>query len=72
MKPVSERAARHWFQMYRFGVMYLCDEPRIERPQILEDGALKTAMQKDKCQTCFDIPNASRFLMKDSDFTCAV
>ncbi|GFW42196.1 histone-lysine N-methyltransferase SETMAR [Trichonephila clavipes] len=52
---VNERTARHWFQKFRSGDLYLCDKARAGRPQALDDEALQAAIEEDSSQTCGEL-----------------
>lgn len=52
---VSECTARHWFQKFRSGDLFLCDESCSSQSQVLDDEALKAAMQEDNSQTCGEL-----------------
>jgi len=49
---VNERTAIHWFQKFRLGDVSLADEPRSGRPHVLDDEALKAAIEEDSGLTC--------------------
>lgn len=67
---VNERIARHWLQKFRSGNLSLCDEPRSDQAQVLDDEALKVAIEEDNSQTCGEL--AERFQVSDETvrFTC--
>lgn len=54
------------------GDLLVYDKPRSCRPQIVGEEVLKALIEDDNTQTCGEFPNASRFLMKHSDFTSIV
>ncbi|GFS71552.1 histone-lysine N-methyltransferase SETMAR [Trichonephila clavipes] len=49
---VNERRARHWFQKFRSGDLFLCDKARTGKPQALNDEALQAAIKEDSSQMC--------------------
>ncbi|GFV71777.1 histone-lysine N-methyltransferase SETMAR [Trichonephila clavipes] len=51
----NERTARHWFQKFRTGDLYLCAKARTGRPQALEDEALQASIEEDSSQTCGEL-----------------
>lgn len=63
---VNERTTSHWFQKFRSGDLFLCDEPCSGRPHVLNGEALKAAIEEATVKLVVSLPNASRFLMKYS------
>ncbi|GFY52605.1 histone-lysine N-methyltransferase SETMAR [Trichonephila inaurata madagascariensis] len=43
----NERMERNWFQKFRSGDLSICDKARTGRPQVLDDEALRAAIQED-------------------------
>jgi len=55
----NDRTARHWFQKFRSGDVSLADEPRSGRTHVLDDEALKAAIEEDSDLMCEEL--AERF-----------
>ncbi|XP_076053689.1 histone-lysine N-methyltransferase SETMAR-like [Oratosquilla oratoria] len=49
---VNERTVRRWFKKFKSGDLSLRGEPRSGRPQVLNDGVLKAAIEEDSSLTC--------------------
>ncbi|CAI9724122.1 histone-lysine N-methyltransferase SETMAR-like [Octopus vulgaris] len=47
----SEWSARKWFKRFRSGDLSLEDRERSGRPSVIDDGQLKTVIEKDPCKT---------------------
>ena len=48
---VNERTVRCWFAKFRSGDFSLEDEPRSDRPTVIQDEELRTLVETDPSQT---------------------
>lgn len=59
---VSEHTSRHWLRKLRLGDLSLCDESHSNQPQVLDDDALKAAIEEeDNSQTSGKLAKCFQF-----------
>ena len=62
---IAERTGQKWFKKFSSGNENLEDEPRSERPSIVNNEDIKLAIEQDSSQTCQNL--ALRFNVSDEN-----